>query len=47
MNTEEILVRNAFSEPDTKYLDPQEQERANIRALMGAIKQELLSGQVR
>lgn len=42
MNPEEILVRNAFSEPDTKYIDPQERERTDIRLLMGAIKQELI-----
>lgn len=43
MNPEEILVQNTPSEPDTKYIDQQEKERANIRALMGAIKQELMN----
>jgi len=42
LNPEEILVQKAFSEPETKYLDPQEKERADIRALMQAIKADLL-----
>jgi hypothetical protein len=41
LNPEEILVKQAFSEPDTKYVDPQERERADIRALMLAIKADL------
>jgi len=28
-------------EPDTKFLDPQERERAEIRALMSAVTDEL------
>lgn len=42
LNPQEILVQNAFSEPETKYADPQERERADIRALMQAIKADLL-----
>jgi hypothetical protein len=45
LNPEEILVKNAFSEPETKYLDPQERERSDIRALMQAIKADLLRTQ--
>lgn len=42
LNPEEILVKNALSEPDTKYVDPQERERTDIRAVMQAIKADLL-----
>ena len=42
LNPEEILVKNAFSEPDTKYVDPEERQRSDIRALMQAIKADLL-----
>jgi hypothetical protein len=43
LNPEEILMRRALSEPDTKYVDLQDQERTEIRLLMRAIKEELLS----
>lgn len=42
LNPEELLVQKAFSEPETKYLDPQEKERADIRVLMQAIKADLV-----
>jgi len=42
LNPEEILVKKTFVEPDTKYVDPQERERAGIRALMLAIKADLI-----
>jgi hypothetical protein len=42
LNPENILVKHAFSEPETKYVDPQERERADIRALMQAIKADLV-----
>jgi hypothetical protein len=42
MNPEEILVRTALPEPNTKYLDPQKWERAEIRVSMGPVKKELL-----
>ena len=42
LNPEEILVKNAFSEPETKYVDPDERERSDIRALMQAIKADLV-----
>ena len=45
LNPEEILVKNAFSEPDTKYVDPEERQRSDIRALMQAIKADLLKAQ--
>jgi hypothetical protein len=41
LNPEEILIQNTFSEPDTKYVDPQERERQEIRTLMQAIKADL------
>ena len=44
LNPEEILVKQAFSEPDMKYVDPQERERADIRTLMLAIKADLKAG---
>jgi len=27
LNPEEILIQNSFSEPDTKYVDPQKREK--------------------
>ncbi len=45
LNPEEILVKNAFSEPHAKYVDPEERERSDIRALMQAIKADLLNTQ--
>jgi len=42
LNPEELLVQKAFSEPETKHLDPQERERADIRVLMQAIKADLV-----
>jgi site-specific recombinase XerD len=42
LNPEELLVQKAFSEAETKYLDPQERERADIRVLMQAIKADLV-----
>jgi site-specific recombinase XerD len=42
LNPEELLVQKAFSEAETKYLDPQEKERADIRTLMQAIKADLV-----
>jgi len=41
LDPEKILVKDAVSEPETKYIDPQERERREIRALMQAIKEEL------
>jgi len=41
LNPEEILVRKTLSEPETKYVDPQQREREEIRALMHAIKADL------
>ena len=41
LNPEEILVKKALSEPDTKYVDPEQKEREEIRALMQALKVEL------
>jgi len=45
LNPEEILVQKAFSEPETKYVDREERERSDIRALMQAIKADLLKAQ--
>ncbi len=42
LNPEEILVKHSLSEPETKYVNPQEQENAHVRALMQAIKADLL-----
>jgi len=42
LNPEEILVKSAFSEPDTKYVDPDERERSDIRVLMQAIRADLV-----
>ena len=42
LNPEEILVKKALSEADTKFVDPQERERAEIRTLMLAIKADLM-----
>ena len=43
LNPEAILVKQAFSEPDTKYVDPQQRETIEIRSLIEAIKTELVS----
>lgn len=40
LNPEAILVKQAFSDPDTKYINPQQRETLEIRSLMGAIKTE-------
>lgn len=47
LNPEEILVKKAFSEPETKYVDPQEREREEIRALMQAIKTDLMKAPIK
>jgi hypothetical protein len=41
LNPEKILVSQAFSEPDTKYVNPLEQEQAEIRVIMQAIRADL------
>ena len=41
LNPEAILIKHAFTEPDTKYINPQQQETEHIRSLMTAIKSEL------
>ena len=47
LQPEKILTSQALSEPDTKYLDPEEREREEIRllgmALKDSIKKDLLA----
>lgn len=41
LSTEENLAKKALSESETKYLDPQERERAEIQALSNAFKEQI------
>src|SRR5208283_1786613 len=41
MDPESILIKHSFSEPDTKYVNPQQRETEEIRSLISAIKTEL------
>lgn len=42
LSPEDILkIEMALSEPDTKYVDPEERERAEIRALSNAFKEQI------
>ena len=43
LNPQAILVKQAFSEPDTKYIDPQQREVVEIRSLIETIKTKLMS----
>ena len=45
LNPESIRINHAFTEPDSKYVNPQERETEEIRQLMTAIKEELKGNQ--
>ena len=41
LNPESMVINHAFTEPDTKYVNPQQRETEEIRQLTTAIKEEL------